>query len=113
MELNALLDLLHKTSECDCCKLMGVEKLVSSSNSEMYEFTMESDWGDGGRYYRRSFTLTRCDSGFVHSPNFEDIAWDIDLMYRETEERREKASKRRTILNKLTAEEREFLEIKY
>lgn len=86
---------------------------MSSSNSEMYEFTIDSDWGEGGRYYRRSFALTRCDSGFVQSSNFEDIAWDIDLMYRESEERRNKASKRRTILNKLTAEEREFLEIKY
>jgi len=113
MELNDILDLLYKTSECDCCQFMGVEKLVSSNNSEMYEFTMDSDWGDGGRYYRRSFTLTRCDSGFVQSSNFDDIAWDIDLMYKESEERREKAFKRKKILDKLTAEEREFLEIKY
>jgi len=113
MELNDILDLLYKMSECDCCQFMGVEKLVSSNNSEMYEFTMDSDWGDGGRYYRRSFTLTRCDSGFVQSSNFDEIAIDIDIMYTETIERKEKASKRKAILDKLTAEEREFLEIKY
>jgi len=116
MELNDILDLLYKMSECDCCQFMGVKKLVSSNNSEMYEFTMDSDWGDGGRYYPRSFTLTRDPfsiGGFIQSSNFDDIAWDINHMYTETIERKEKASKRKAILDKLTDEEREILEIKY
>lgn len=104
MELNDLIDFLYKMSKCDYCIFTGVEK----NEEEQYEFTFLSDWGDGGISTNRSFTVD-ADGGFT-SDLFDDIAMDVRIMYEETIERKEKARKREEILNKLTVEERAFLD---
>jgi hypothetical protein len=104
IQLHELLDLLHKI---DPTYNVNVDKVKMEVLEDEYIFSIYSDWGEGGRFTTKQFTV--CSSTGAVSPNFDDIKWDVEVMYKETMEKKELENKRQAVLDKLTNEEKELL----
>jgi hypothetical protein len=98
LTLHELLDLLHKIEATDN---VSVDRLKVTGENE-YTLSIYSDWRDGGRFYIKEFTV--CSSSGATSPDFDDIKWDVEVMYKETMEEKELQNKRQAVLDKLTVE---------
>lgn len=103
LTLHGLLDLLHKIDAADN---VSVDRVKIAGENE-YTVSIYSDWGDGGRFTTKQFTV--CSSTGAVSPDFDDIKWDVEIMYNETMEEKELENKRQAVLDKLTDEEKELL----
>jgi len=103
LTLHGLLDLLHKIEATDNVSVVGVK----NTGENEYTFSIYSDWGDGGRFYIKEFTV--CPSSGAMSPSFDNIKWDVEVMYKEAMEEKELQNRRQAVLDKLTAEERDLL----
>lgn len=103
LTLHGLLDLLHKIEATDNVR---VDRVKITGENE-YTLSFLSDWGDGGRFYQKQFTV--CPLSGATSPTFDYIKWNVEVLYKETMEKKELQNKRQAVLNKLTDEERELL----
>ena len=103
MTIKDLLDLLYQMQESGSAHLDWIKPL----NENDYELSIYSDWGDGGRFYSKTF-IVDVETGAT-TPGFDDIKWDIEVMYKEKMKEKELQNKRQAVLNKLTEEERNLL----
>lgn len=103
MTIKELLDLLYKMQESGKAQLDSI-KLLDETD---YEISINSDWIDGRRFYSKIFVVN-AETGATTS-GFDDIIWDIEVMYKEQMEKNELMKKRQAVLDKLTAEERDLL----
>ena len=104
MTIKELLDLLYQMQESDRAQLNSIKPL----DENKYELLIYSDWMDGGRFYSKTFVVY-ADTGVTSSNYYDDIKWDIEVMYKEQMEENELMKKRQAVLDKLTAEERDLL----
>ena len=101
--LHELLDLFYKIEATDRAQLKSITPLDETD----YEISIYSDWIDGHRFYSKIFVVN-AETGATTS-GFDDIIWDIEVMYKEQMEKNELMKKRQAVLDKLTAEERDLL----
>jgi len=104
MTIKELLDLFYKMQESGKAQLDSIELL----DENKYELSINSDWIDGRRSYNKIFVVD-ADTGVTSSNYYDDIIWDIEVMYKEQMEKNELMKKRQAVLDKLTAEERDLL----
>ena len=104
MNMKDLLDLLYKMQESGRAQLDSIKPL----DENKYELSINSDWGDGGRFYSKTF-IVDADNNNASSNYYHHIKWDIELMYKEQVEKNELMKKRQAVLDKLTDEERDLL----